>query len=71
MSMRPPSLISDREEDIDECEEINEDDLAMSPEPSGARQGDAEQGIDSPQQHEDDKQVFLLTSSRKGLCTTN
>lgn len=63
MSMRPPSLISDREEDIDECEEINEDDLAMSPEPSGARQGDAEQGIDSPQQHEDDKQ------QQNGHCT--
>ena len=59
MSIRPPSLISDREEDIDECEEITEDDSLLSPDISIASQGDAEQGIESTDFDEDDKEVFI------------
>lgn len=56
ISIRPPSLNSDREEDIDECEEITEDDSLLSPDISIASQGDAELAMESTDLEEEDRE---------------
>lgn len=51
--------MSDREEDLDECEETTEDDTLASPGPNDGRAGELEQSFSCDDLDEEEKEVKL------------